>query len=242
MSVIKKFEDINLELIKDSEHEFLISNNEAAIGFGVAHNTINHHKNDKPDELVEGKHWVFKIIDTLGGKQKAVFWTKRGIVRLGFILTSDRAKRFRDWAEDVILVTDIQQLSPAEYLIKQAQQLYELEQRGEITWGIVQEHEKKIIDIENRLLPVAVITEEQAANIKEAVSSIAYLLGGEGPPAFGIAWSAFKREFDIVAYKNLPITEYGNAMEWLQDWYSKLNKKNERSPSDKKDNRITDYI
>lgn len=33
----------------------------------------------------------------------AVFWTKAGIIRLGFSIKSERAKLFRDWAESVIL-------------------------------------------------------------------------------------------------------------------------------------------
>lgn len=30
-------------------------------------------------------------------------WTKRGIVRLGFFIKSERAKMFRDWAEDLVI-------------------------------------------------------------------------------------------------------------------------------------------
>lgn len=32
-----------------------------------------------------------------------MMWTKRGIVRLGFLLNSPRAKAFRDFAEDLVL-------------------------------------------------------------------------------------------------------------------------------------------
>jgi hypothetical protein len=31
------------------------------------------------------------------------FWTKRGIIRLGFFVKSDLARLFRDWAEDLIV-------------------------------------------------------------------------------------------------------------------------------------------
>ena len=32
-----------------------------------------------------------------------VFWTKRGIIRLGFFIKSKQAILFRDWAEDLII-------------------------------------------------------------------------------------------------------------------------------------------
>ena len=44
------------------------------------------------------------LTNTLPNTQpNAVFWTKAGIVRLGFFIKSERAKMFRDWAENVIL-------------------------------------------------------------------------------------------------------------------------------------------
>lgn len=36
-------------------------------------------------------------------QRKTTIWTKRGIVRLGFFIRSERAKRFRDIAEDLVL-------------------------------------------------------------------------------------------------------------------------------------------
>ena len=41
------------------------------------------------------------IRDSLQNKQ--ILWTKRGIVRLGFFIKSERAKMFRDWAEDLVV-------------------------------------------------------------------------------------------------------------------------------------------
>ena len=44
-------------------------------------------------------------------------WTKRGIIRLGFFIKSDRARLFRDWAEELIInprqVKNPRALSPA---------------------------------------------------------------------------------------------------------------------------------
>ena len=60
-------------------------------------------KKNNEDELTEGKHWLRLEVQTKGGKQKVIHWTKKGIVRLGFFIKSENAKKFRDWAEDYIV-------------------------------------------------------------------------------------------------------------------------------------------
>lgn len=84
------------------QHEYLLETKLVAKGYGVARRVIQEHKKEHADELLEGKHWVVGNSDTLGGNQKVIFWTKRGIVRLGFFIRSERAKRFRDAAEDLV--------------------------------------------------------------------------------------------------------------------------------------------
>ncbi len=86
-----------------AEHEFCLNSQEVAFGYGVSTENIRQHKANHGDELVEGKHWVVSISNTLGGKQESTLWTKRGIIRLGFFIRSERAKKFRDAAEDLIL-------------------------------------------------------------------------------------------------------------------------------------------
>jgi len=70
-------------------------------GTGVRQTNLRH-----ADELIEGKHFVkgVTICHTLANAQpNQVFWTKRGIVRLGFFIKSERARLFRDWAEELII-------------------------------------------------------------------------------------------------------------------------------------------
>ena len=50
---------------------------------------------------------------------KTVLWTKRGIVRLGFFIKSERARMFRDWAEDLV----INKVEEAQHIVKQSKQL-----------------------------------------------------------------------------------------------------------------------
>ena len=90
-------------------HTFVVETRWVAKGYGVEPRAIREHKREHADELIEGKHWVVGKTDTLGGIQNATLWTKRGIVRLGFFIKSERAKRFRDAAEDLV----IDQIAPA---------------------------------------------------------------------------------------------------------------------------------
>jgi hypothetical protein len=62
-------------------------------------------------ELIEGKHFL-KGETFCPPLPKAmpnqIYLTKRGIVRLGFFIKSERAKLFRDWAEELIIKMDEQ--------------------------------------------------------------------------------------------------------------------------------------
>ena len=97
------FQQTTLSVVESTEHTFLLSNKEVAIGYGVDAKTVNRHKTEHSDELIEGKHWMRLDVQTNGGKQSVIHWTKKGIVRLGFFIKSEQAKAFRDWAEDYIV-------------------------------------------------------------------------------------------------------------------------------------------
>ena len=111
MSIIKIFEDTEIEILPVEEYDFLLTNKQVAMGYGVNEETIRSKKSRYAEELIEGKHYF------VGKKENIVtycnesfigrpptLWTKRGIIRLGFLLrSSERAKRFRDWVEDLVL-------------------------------------------------------------------------------------------------------------------------------------------
>jgi len=101
--MIVQFENEDMIIEKNKEFEFLLLSSEVAKGFGISEITLRRHKSDNKDELIENKHFIFREVQTNGGRQKKVFWTKRGIIRLGFFIKSERAKKFRDWAEDLII-------------------------------------------------------------------------------------------------------------------------------------------
>ena len=97
------FEDTKLDLIEDLNNDFLISSKDVAKGYGCSNASIRNHLKNHHQELKEGKHWVKKDVVTNGGMQSITHWTKKGVVRLGFFIKSERAEKFRDWAEDYII-------------------------------------------------------------------------------------------------------------------------------------------
>ena len=97
------YEGVKLEVRPDEEHEWLIETALVAVGYGINENSLRSTKSRNEGELLEGKHWRVLQIATPSGTQTKVFWTKKGVVRLGFFIKSERAKFFRDWAEDLIL-------------------------------------------------------------------------------------------------------------------------------------------
>ena len=74
------FNNVELNLQPHQQHEFLLTNKEVALGYGITQQTINDHKNKlHSTELIEGKHWLRLEVQTNGGKQKVIHWTKKGI-------------------------------------------------------------------------------------------------------------------------------------------------------------------
>jgi hypothetical protein len=104
-------EGITVNVMPSEDHEFLINTKDVAIGYGVTEYNIRQHKLMQSSELIDGKHFISSVSipnAAYRGTHKATMWTKRGIVRLGFFIKSERAKLFRDWAEDLILKIDEQ--------------------------------------------------------------------------------------------------------------------------------------
>ena len=102
---------LTVAVLQHQTHEFIMPTKDVALGYGVSPGTIRNHQASHSDDLVYGRHYIkgVDLIDTLTNSQPhAIYWTKSGIIRLGFIIQSKRGKMFRDWAETVVL----QALSP----------------------------------------------------------------------------------------------------------------------------------
>lgn len=98
---------LTVAVIPDLNHEFLMPTKEVAKGYGVKPGTVRSHLNNNPNDFNQGKHFLKGVenIDTLrkNVQPHQIYFTKRGIVRLGFFIKSERARMFRDWAEDLII-------------------------------------------------------------------------------------------------------------------------------------------
>lgn len=129
---IVQFEDLTLEVIPNQEHEWLLSTELVAKGYDVSSDAVLKHRQRKRDELIEGKHFV-KEVDNLSSHPDQIFWTKRGVIRLGFSMRGERAIKFRDWAEDLIIEKIEQKpLSQLEILVQSAQILLEQDKRLQV--------------------------------------------------------------------------------------------------------------
>jgi hypothetical protein len=108
--MIVRFEDsLELHVQPDDGHEWLLSTEQVAEGYGVNVATIRGHKLSHADELCEGRHFISvrnsNANPRAGIPHEFTLWTKRGVVRLGFFIRSERAKKFRDFCEDLVIDT-----------------------------------------------------------------------------------------------------------------------------------------
>ncbi|WP_295149157.1 phage antirepressor KilAC domain-containing protein [uncultured Campylobacter sp.] len=99
MSAIVAFNNLNLE-ISEYQDTWGLSNKQVAEGFGVSEEAIRSQK--ARNEFKEGVH--FYLLQNATGNAKQTFWTKKGVITLGFKLTeTPQTILFRDWASDFIL-------------------------------------------------------------------------------------------------------------------------------------------
>lgn len=100
-------DELSVTIIPNSEYEFLIPTKDVAAGYGINPSTLRTHVYRHSDEFTEGIHFLVNVTisngDTKGGCTRTTMWTKAGVIRLGFFIKSERAKLFRDWAEQLIL-------------------------------------------------------------------------------------------------------------------------------------------
>lgn len=114
-------EGVTVNVVPDERFEFLLSTRDVAAGYGVTRYVIRQVQCRYGEEFVRGKHFVTgcDILSHLHAKgvstpitsirqPNQIYWTKAGIIRLGFFIKSARAKLFRDWAEELVIRLDEQ--------------------------------------------------------------------------------------------------------------------------------------
>ncbi len=113
--------DIKFKVIADSDNEFLVSTKDVAHVFAVSEQNIRNHK--MGGELREGVHFIGVTNSNTDGGSLKTMWTKKGIVRLGFLLRRTLYTiAFRDWAEEFIISGgSVKQLTDDEFMEKALQ-------------------------------------------------------------------------------------------------------------------------
>ena len=106
--MLVKFENIKLDVHPNESHEWLLETSLVAKGYDLDADHIKKALQRRSEDLIEGKHWIelgeeLSPIKKKVGRPTRIFWTKKGVVRLGFFLRCEKAKEFRDWAEDLIV-------------------------------------------------------------------------------------------------------------------------------------------
>lgn len=117
MSAIVEFNNLSLEVL-EYQDTWALSDRQVAQGFGVTQEAIRKQRTQGATEYREGVHFYYQdVIQNkdrtmtpvtnragVSNAQKMVFWTKKGVVTLGFKLTETlQTIAFRDWASDYIL-------------------------------------------------------------------------------------------------------------------------------------------
>lgn len=94
---------LTVEIIPNKQHEFLMTTEQVAMAYGIAPVTLRRHRQLHDQELKHGVHYLSIVVTTSTGGCRKTAYTKQGVIRLGMFIKSERAVRFRDWAEQLIL-------------------------------------------------------------------------------------------------------------------------------------------
>jgi len=108
-----------------------------------------------------------------------------------------------------------------------ARQQMHLEARMAQIAANITNHADRLTALELTITPKHAITETQATELAQAIKIVARTLGARtGRNEYGGVYGQLYREFGITSYKNLPIDQFDNALNWLRDWYRQISQDN----------------
>ena len=109
--------------------------------------------------------------------------------------------------------------SPAVQAYKTFQALTKMARQQVLLENRVNTHEERIEKLESVFGdPKHTITPYQASQISQAVKLIARVMGNEAKHYQGV-YGEFYRYFGVTSYKQLPQSQFKEAMKFLNDWY-----------------------
>ena len=94
--IYKKFNNIDIAILPDEKHEFLLSTNAAASGYGVYDSTIRKHMQKHSAELLQDIHYKYM-------PNKKLFWTKKGVLQLSHYIKGEKAMLFKTFIETIVI-------------------------------------------------------------------------------------------------------------------------------------------
>jgi hypothetical protein len=196
------FNEDTLTVFANPETEWTMPSALVARGYGVSPEVIRGHKANHDDELLEGKHWI--TVQNSNGGSALTWWTKRGVIRLGMFIRSDRAKKFRDFCEDLV-ITEIAKepkrtVDPITLALEAA-----LETRKDVIELVTRTEA-----LEQRLGDEALRSTE-IGKIYRLGQHLGKLMGGHDK-----AWRSFKDRFQLASYRDLPRREFENGVKFLE--------------------------
>lgn len=78
----------------------------------------------------------------------------------------------------------------------------------------------RLVVVEEKVTPGQPVSDEQAAQISQAVRAIAHVLSSQTKRnEYGAVYGELYRRFAITSYKLLPATRYAEALEFLRSWW-----------------------
>jgi hypothetical protein len=110
--------------------------------------------------------------------------------------------------------------SPAAIAYKMAQALQIMARQQLVLESRVEEHEGRLEAIESQLGdPNRTIAPDQAMQLSQAVKTVAMQLSkASGRNEYGGVYGELYRRFGVSSYKQLPVTKFEEAMQWLNEW------------------------
>lgn len=128
---------------------------------------------------------------------------------------------------DELLVAD----SPAAQAYKMATAIMQMARQQLLLEAQVNQHTSRLDAYEERLElvestlgdPGRFVTPDQAMQISQAVKMVAMELGKRTKKnEYGSVYGQLYRQFAVTSYKQLPSSQFEQAMSWLTDWYKRI--------------------
>ena len=128
---------------------------------------------------------------------------------------------------DELLVAD----SPAAQAYKMATAIMQMARQQLLLEAQVNQHTSRLDAYEERLElvestlgdPGRFVTPDQAMQISQAVKMVAMELGKRTKKnEYGSVYGQLYRQFAVTSYKQLPSSQFEQAMSWLTNWYKRI--------------------